>query len=86
MDVHILCAHSSINRHLQFSFLLLTNYAKMNMLIRVPHSYKYTCLSVGQTPRTVIVGLKGMCIKIKNSTKSSSPKATLIYIATRNLE
>lgn len=87
MDIHILimCPFLYV-RHLQFPFFILRNNAIINILKECP-THMYVCISIGQTPRSVIIGVKGMCVKkIQNSAKSPSSKATLIYTVTRNLE
>lgn len=86
MDIHVLCAHSSTNRHVQFPFFILTNYATINTLYECP-KHMYTSISIRQTPRNLTVGLKGVCVKkIQNPTKSPSPKGTVLHTVTVGLD
>lgn len=86
MDIHILCAHSSTNRHVQFPFFILTNYAAINTLYEYP-THMYTSISIRQTPRSLTVGLKGICVKkIQNPTKSPLTKGTVLHTVTMDLD
>lgn len=61
------------------SFFILTTMLQWTFLyIWVPHTY--ISISTGLTPKSVIVGLKGMCIKIQNPATNS-----LEYISSQNL-